>query len=186
MPTPPALTRRTALGALVALGGAVVAGCTATGDDHPASAQRAPAPARRSGVNPDVTLAAAVLHDERTMLDRLVATVHAHPTLAGPLAGARAAHRAHVALLTKAVPDDEPSAPASGGHAPTRPHRPKVPPKPVPALAALAQAEQRLSRVGGRNSLAAQSGAFARVLASMAAAAAQQSVHLTAVAQERR
>lgn len=186
MPTPPALTRRTAVGALVALGGAVVAGCTATGDSRPASARRTPAPTRRSGVNPDVTLAAAVLHDERAMLDRLVATVHAHPTLAGPLAGARAAHRAHVSLLTKAVPDDEPSTSPSAGPTPAGRRRPKVPPKPVPALTALAQAEQRLSRAGGRSSLAARSGAFARVLASMAAAAAQQSAHLAAVAQERR
>jgi len=42
------------------------------------------------------------------------------------------------------------------------------------ALAELARAEEELSLLDKRSAFAAQSGAFARVLASMAAAAAQQ------------
>jgi hypothetical protein len=60
-----------------------------------------------------------------------------------------------------------------------------VPPKAGAALAALARAEQRLSQVGRRSAFAAESGAFARVLASMAAAATQQSTQLAAAARDR-
>jgi hypothetical protein len=50
------------------------------------------------------------------------------------------------------------------------------------ALSALASAEDGLALVGRRSAFAAQSGAFARVLASMAASAAQQAATLTAAA----
>jgi hypothetical protein len=57
-----------------------------------------------------------------------------------------------------------------------------VPDRPGPALAALARAEAQLSQAGVEHALEARSGAFARVLGSMAAAAAQQSTLLTAAA----
>ena len=49
---------------------------------------------------------------------------------------------------------------------------------PERALAAVARAEDELTLTGKRSAFAAESGAFARVLASMAAAAAQQAVLL--------
>jgi hypothetical protein len=54
------------------------------------------------------------------------------------------------------------------------------------ALLALAAAEEHQSGSVRQDALAARSGAFARVLASMAAAAAQQSVHLRAAARDHR
>jgi hypothetical protein len=54
------------------------------------------------------------------------------------------------------------------------------------ALAALAREEDRVALLGRRSAFTAESGAFARVLASMAAAASQQSVTLAAAARGRR
>lgn len=135
----------------------------------------------RGPVPPDVALAAAVLRDEQAMLDRVVATARRHPGLADTVSGARSTHRAHVRLLREAVPPGTPSPTA------TRTGRPgQVPGRPAPALAALARAERRLSAAGERNAVRARSGAFARVLASMAAASAQQAARLTTLAADRR
>jgi len=114
------------------------------------------------------------------MLQQVTATVHAHPRLAAVLAGTRDAHRAHVELLARAVPDQ----PASPSPTPTtgREHRRTVPQRPGAALAALARQEALLAQLGRKSAETARSGAFARVLASAAAAAAQQVSHLTAAA----
>lgn len=174
------LSRRTALGGVAAAAAATVAGCTSSDDSRP-SATRTPSPRRSPATDPDVKLAAAVLDKERAMLDRVAATARRHPRLAATLAGTRAVHRAHVALLTRAVPDDTPfRSPSPGADGPAR-----VPRGPARALSALAAAERRLSDVGARSSLASRSGPFARVLASLAAASSQQSVRLDAAASER-
>lgn len=167
------------MGGLVAATASLAAACTASGVDRRPAARQGPSRA----ADPDVALAATVLADERAMLDRVVATVRAHPRLADVLAGARATHRSHVELLTKAVPDDEASPTATPS---AKPPPARVPGRAGPALSALARAEDRLGLVGRRSASVAESGAFARVLASMAAAAAQQSVHLASAAQDRR
>jgi hypothetical protein len=178
VPSNPRLSRRTAVGGVAAAAVALVTGCTSSDDSKP-SATRTPSPSHSPGTDPDVKIAAAVLERERALLDRVAATARKHPRLAPELASARAAHRAHVALLTKAVPNDTPvRTPAPGAAR-------RVPSRPGPALSALAAAETRLGDAGARSSLAARSGPFARVLASMAAAASQQSAHLTAAAAER-
>jgi hypothetical protein len=181
------VTRRATLGGAAALAAVTVAGCT---DDGSAGRTIAPAPTRRAGTDPDVLLAASVLADERELLERVKATTRRHPALKGDLAGARAAHRAHVKLLARAVPKEtaspSPSASPSATESPTAPpRRAPVPAKPGPALAALARAEDGLSHRGRRSAFAARSGAFARVLASMAAAAAQQATELSSAAQDR-
>ena len=185
MPTPP-LSRRTALGGLAALTATAASACTAHGVDRRAGAHAA-RPAR-TPEDPDVLLATTVLGDEQAMLDRVLATARRHPRLASSVAGARATHRSHVALLEGAVPGNNVSSSngsPSGASSPAR-RTPPVPRRPGEALAALARAEHRLSLVGKRNAFAAQSGAFSRVLASMAAAAAQQALHLGTAAQGRR
>jgi hypothetical protein len=168
---------------LAVLTGALT-GCTAssldTGPQNPAPtgsppAGRAPGPTRDS----DVGLAARVLDGEQAMLDRVLATLRRHPGLATALAGARQAHRAHVALLIGAVPpgarrDDAAPAP-----------RP-VPARSAAALRVLARAEQRLAQLRTADALDARSGPFARVLASMAAAAAQQGTVLAGAAVDQR
>jgi hypothetical protein len=134
-------------------------------------------------VLPDVTLAAVVLRREQRVLDRVLATARRHPRLGPSLAGARAAHRAHVALLTRAVPRSART--TSPGLPSTRRHA-AVPREPAAALAALARAEAELAAAGADGSLQARSGAFARLLGSMAAAAAQQSAVLGTAAADRR
>lgn len=176
-----AVTRRVTLGGAAALTAVAVAGCT---DDAPRRTVTPP-PTRRAGTDPDVLLAATVLADERAMLERVKATTRRHPTLKADLAGARAAHRAHVRLLARAVPKQTASPSPSASGTPSARPSPGVPAKPGPALAALARAEDRLSHVGRRSAFAARSGAFARVLASMAAAATQQATQLSAAAQDR-
>ncbi len=193
VPAPSALTRRTALGGAAAAGAVVVTGCTPSGiDRRPRKSARA-APTTPDA-DPDVTLAATVLADEQAMLDRIAATVARHPGLDGRLAGARAAHQAHVDLLTKAVPDDARLSPGaspsqdatpavspsvSPSVAPSPTGTPSVPARPSRALAVLANEEDRLSLVGRRSAFAARSGAFARVLASMSASAAQHAAALS-------
>jgi hypothetical protein len=134
---------------------------------------------RSPDTDPDVALAATVLADEQGMLDRVLATVRRHPRLATTLAGARTAHTAHVDLLTAAVPQDGSSPSAAPSVEPAPAPAPgagatRVPARAAAALAALAREEDGLSLLGRRSAFAAESGAFARVLASMAASSAQQ------------
>jgi hypothetical protein len=170
------LSRRTAIGGFVAATVALITGCTSSGGSGSA-ATRTPAPRRSPSTDPDVLVAATVLGHEQAMLERVTATARRHPRLARTLVGTRDVHRAHVALLTKAVPDKTPV------HSPP-PARGPVPPRPAHALAALSAAESRLSGSTAHSSLVARSGPFARVLASMAAAASQQSARLAAAATE--
>lgn len=188
VPARSALTRRTAIGGAAAVGAAVVTGCTPSGIDRRSRKSAVAAPSTPD-TDPDVALAATVLADEQAMLDRIAATVARHPGLDGRLAAARAAHQAHVDLLTKAVPKEarvspsaSPSQDAAPSVSPSVPPSPTaapaVPARPPRALAVLADQEDRLSLVGRRSAFAAQSGAFARVLASMSASAAQHAVAL--------
>jgi hypothetical protein len=177
------VSRRTALVGVCGLG-ARVAGCTS---GSPGAAAPSPSASGSTGatgvtpspaVEPDVLLAATVLDVERAMLERVLATQRRHPRLAGSLAGARAAHRAHVDLLATAVPTDVAR--------PARRRTRSVPASPGAALAALARAEEELAGKDRSSAMAARSGAFARVLASMAAAAEQQAVRVAGAAEDRR
>ena len=164
------VTRRATLGGAAALTAVAVAGCT---DDAPRRTVTPP-PTRRAGTDPDVLLAATVLADERAMLERVKATARRHPTLkARPRGRAGGPPGPRAAAGPGGAEADGVALPLGVRHPVARPS-PGVPAKPGPALAALAQAEDRLSHVGRRSAFAARSGAFARVLASMAAAATQQ------------
>lgn len=179
MPTPDHVSRPVSRRAtLVGLAGVtgvtawVASGCT-SGRPEPESVSPSPsATPVDSGppaVEPDVRLAATVLALEQSMLDQVLATGRRHPRLQGRLRGAWTAHQEHVRLLASAVP---------AGSGPTRTARrtPPVPRSPTAALAALARAEDRLAGSDRGSALAADSGAFARVLGSMAAAASQLAV----------
>jgi hypothetical protein len=165
------------VGGFAALGALTLTGCTPRGID----ARPGPTPAvrRSTDTDPDVTLAATVLADEQGMLDRVLATVRRHPHLGTTLAAARTAHTAHVDLLTEAVPQQASPAATPSATAAPAPVTTRVPARASAALAVLAREEDRLSLLGRRSAFAAQSGAFARVLASMAAASAQQARALT-------
>ena len=171
VPHPPAVSRRAALAA--ALGAAAV-GTACTPD--PADPESGERPRERAAEPlPDVTLAATVVADEQALLDRIDATLARYPRLERVLSDARAAHAAHVALLEDAAPADAAPSPA-----PTAPGRVRVPGDAARAVRAIARREDELSLVDKRSAFAAESGAFARVLASMAASAAQQAVVLRA------
>lgn len=171
------LTRRAGLLGLAALAGTTA--CTGPGTDRGGPASRGPstrAPAVPA-VDPDVRLAATVLAQEQEMVARVDATVAAYPRLERSLAATRAVHTAHVALLTDAAPSPAPSPTAPGGNRPFR-----VAATRRSAVLALARRERDLGVAAKQSAFAAESGAFARVLASMAAAAAQQSVTLRGLA----
>lgn len=187
----PTLSRRAVLGLAGAAVASGMSGCTPKGVDRRTKPQPSPPPTPEE--DPDVTLAATVLGGEQAILDRLAATVRRHPGLRARLSPAQTAHRAHVRLLTDAVPDKAtPSATATPSPTPTPASTPSgspspadtlvIPGHPGAALAILAREEGRLSLLDKRSSFAAESGAFARVLASMAASAAQHAVVLTAAA----
>ena len=171
------LHRRTAIGVSAATIGAVlVSACT---DGAPATDPRGRTTTVTPPADPDVALAATVLVDEQRVLDLVLATLSRHPALEQTLAPARAAHRAHVRLLTDATPDQS-TGTTSPSPSPgvTAPPGPSVPTRPAAALRALAGHEHTLGALDQRSALAARSGAFARVLGSMSASAAQQSAVL--------
>lgn len=195
VPTPspatpgPRLTRRAALGAVVA--GGLVA-CT-----PPRRGVR-----RREGlpepvepeIDPDVAVATEALAAQTVMIELVRATEERHDSLRGRLGPVLAAHEAHAALLSDAVPSEasatpspppSPSPSASGSASATSPAAPgdrrtRVPGDPARALRQVVAAEQTLATTTKRHAFRAQSGAFARVLGSMAAAAAQHAVVLEA------
>jgi hypothetical protein len=126
-----------------------------------------------------------VVADEQDLIDRIDATLDRHPRLERVFADARAAHAAHVTLLEDAAPEPAAASPSAGetpsdGDGTTGPRRLRVPADPARALRAIARREDELALVDKRSAFAAESGAFARVLASMAASAAQQAVVLRA------
>lgn len=191
---PPALTRRSALAGLVVAASTTWAGCTADADREQAPRKKdtadAPAP------DPDVILAGLAVNRAQQMLDALDATVQRHPELSSLLGSAQTTHRAHIELMDEAAPDEAPdpsesaldgpsSSPSGGtsGGPSGRPSPAGTAPITVPAgrgqaLALLATAEQDLSTALRRHAFVAQSGQFARLLASMSAAAGQHAAVL--------
>lgn len=120
---------------------------------------------------PDRDLVLTALGHEQLVLDQVQRTRARHPGLRRALAGTAAVHRAHVELLTAAVED--PAAPPGR----SRP----VPRSERAALAELAAAERALSGQHVTTAMAAASGVFARLVAGLSAAAAQQSAVLTGI-----
>ncbi len=161
--------------------GALWAGCT--NDDDRQRARRRREADRTSEQDPDIATAAEALAGEQVVLDALTATTARHPDLAPALSPVMEIHRAHVTLLAEAVPDEDPTPSLADTVAPSDvppvtedPYQ--VPPRPAAAMRGLATLEQELSTISKRHAFAAESGAFARLLASMAASAAQHAVVL--------
>jgi hypothetical protein len=190
LPARPAgrVSRRSALLGTLALGTAACTPYSLGEDQRDAGRTPTPTPAPEPRTDPDVALAAQVLSAEQAVLDRVEQTLAAHPRLERLLGPVRDGHAAHVDLLAEAAPD-EPDASASGSPSPgavlseadeSAETSGRVPRDAARALRAVAEAEDELSRSNRTSAFTAQSGSFARVLASMAAAAAQQSVVLRA------
>lgn len=193
MPAPerpgPRLTRRAALVSVAAVG---LVGCTPERGLDRRRREEDPAP-EEPRVDPDVAVAAEVLAAENAVLAMVRATVERHPALADRLDPVAATHEAHTALLDDAVPEEATAAPSpsastpvptasgspttSGSPSPGDPET-AVPRNRGPALRQVAAAEQDLATRTKQQAFKAQSGAFARVLGSMAASAAQHAALL--------
>ncbi|HEU4514217.1 MAG TPA: hypothetical protein VFR87_14010 [Nocardioidaceae bacterium] len=186
MPTPfpatpgPRLTRRAALGAVV--GGGLVA-CTPPRRGLERR-ERRPEPVEPE-VDPDVAVATEALAAQTAIIELVRATQERHGSLRRALTPVLAAHEAHAALLSDAVPAEatasaSASPSASGSPSPSAPagRRAAVPKDRTRALKQVVAAEQELTTTTKRHAFKAQSGSFARVLGSMAAAAAQNAVVL--------
>jgi hypothetical protein len=159
---------------------------------RPRRVRPTPTTAEVPAVDPDVDLATTVVAAERALLERIDATVRRHPRLERVLTATREVHEVHVTLLEDAVPDEagapdgetqtSTSTPSPTEPGPTPTDDPvgpdRVPRDRARALRAVATAEDELALTAKQAAFAAQSGAFARVLASMAAASAQQSAVL--------
>lgn len=115
-----------------------------------------------------MALAVTAVGRIRQVADQLHRTVARHRGLRRELAGLSALHAAHLRLLHDAVPEDhrDDVGPGDGGH-----HVPRGAPR---ALRAALRAEQRLRPQLDELAVRAESGEFARLLAAMSAAVAQQ------------
>lgn len=151
--TPAAATRRTTLGALL-LGLGAVAGCdlgSSTGDADPSAG---------ATVDPDVGLVHDVLAEIAAVAGLVSSVGAAHAPLGDPMAALGRMHDAHAAALDAAPPSTaSASAPGFANAA--------------AALRAVRRREQRLEHQLVDWSVAARSGALARLLASMSAGVAQ-------------
>jgi len=180
------LTRRTGLVTVMVGIGALATGCTVDSDPQPAAGRGRSGAGEAAGQDPDVALVALAVAGERSALEAVTATIDRHADLADALSRLLDAHRAHVNLLADAAPDEA----ASGPTSPTTPASPgpgestgstgtpTVPARTKAALQRLSSMEQGLSLANKRHAFAAESGAFARLLASMAASAAQHASFL--------
>lgn len=158
------VSRRTTVGAALAgtlAGAALVTGCSL---DRPASA-----PAAGSSPEPepdaDVVLLGSVLAALDATTALVSATLDRHPRTGPALRPLLDVHAAHRAVLDEAAEVEQDDATA-----------PVVPDRPGPALDRVRRAETRLAGTLREATATAQSGDFARALASMTASLTQ---HLT-------
>jgi hypothetical protein len=174
------MSRRGALAAAAGLAASAVVGCTP--ERQRRRGEEPPEPVEPE-VDPDVVVAAEALANQEQILELLGATSERHPGLAQRLAPAVAAHEAHAALLADAVPPDvEADLTTSPTPIPTTPPSPTSGPEAAPtrvprnrarAIDRVVAAERELATATKQHAFRARSGGFARLLGSMAAAAAQ-------------
>ena len=156
------LARRTFLASGAAVAGLGLTGCaTGTAGEKPGSSPAAPA-----SLTPDVAVATSALEQIRRVREAAEATTGRFPALSVDLGPVIAMHKAHESSLADAVPE---RARTSGTPAPYA-----VPPRRAAALRHLSAAETTLHGSLDGLALRAQSGEFARLLASMGAAVGQR------------
>jgi hypothetical protein len=163
VPTPAQPTRRVVVAGLTSAAGLALAGCS--GDGRPPAGPGAEA--EPVAADPDEALAHRARRDEIALYELVRSTATKHRGLRRPLQQVSRSHLDHVGRLT----------PGTSLSLVTR-KRP-VDPSPARALADVVDAEHRLARRHAASALDARSGALARVIASMSAAAAQRAAALT-------
>lgn len=170
--TPLPLSRRTATGGALALGAAALSGLSGVLSgcdiDPPAAVPSPGEPTTGPGDDIDVRLLSEVLGALDAAVALVAAVAGRHAGLAASLTPLLAMHAEHRSVLAEASASDAPAATAT----------PVAPPSAPAARLAVSRAETRLEGVLARAVVAAESGSFARALASMRAAVAQQVVVL--------
>jgi hypothetical protein len=151
-----ATSRRSLIAGTVGMAALLVSGCSV---ENPTSADKAPRPS--SELAPDVMVAVRALAEIRAVRVAVSSTVSRYPPVRPNLVPIVQMHRAHEASLVDAVPD---RARAAASPAPY-----VVPRKRAVAMRKLGAREQRLHDTLAVLSLRAESGDFARLLASMGA-----------------
>lgn len=169
--TPRGPSRRAVVGAGLGLAALTVAGCRgsdSTDGTGTAAPAQTPDPGSDSGPSlaPDVAVATSALAQVRALRQAATGTLTRFPDSRATLAPLVALHQAHEAALVDAVPE---RARPSESPAPYR-----VPRRRARALTALAARERALHDTLGDLAVGAQSGRFARLLASMGAAVQQR------------
>jgi len=159
------------LAAALAVPAATAAGCTLSGQQPSKGAAR-----EAPDVDPDVALLEQVSQATAAVVALYEGVIDEHRSLRRALRPLLAAHRAHVDALGQAAPKD-----AAGGRADRRagPATPHVPRRPEQAVRRLRSTEQETSERLLQATRQAESGGFARLLASMSASSAQ-AVHVLA------
>ena len=158
----PRLTRRSALGAV----GLASLGVAAVGCDDPAATPSARATVRSTEVTPDVALAVELVAGVQRSVALTTAVVRRFPPLRPSLRPLLETQRAHLALLTEAVPERAMPSPAA---TPVL-----VPTDPAAARARVLRSTASRRAAFKSAAVEAESGQFARVLASMGAGLAQR------------
>lgn len=149
-------SRRSLIAGSVGMAALVVAGCSG---ENPTSPDKAPKSA--AGLAPDVAVATRALDEVRAVHAAVSSTLSRHRAVRPDLAPLVQMHRVHEKSLVDAVPDRA---------RPTATPAPYVVPrKRAVALRKLESREQRLHATLAGLALRAQSGDFARLLASMGA-----------------
>lgn len=171
-------TRRTALGgalAAVGVGVGALAGCDLDPDSSgpERAAQPTTEPSAYPDADPDSGLVDTVLAEIRDLTGLVSSVGAAHPGLRGAMTGLRDLHLAHREALADELGDEQTDEPAGGGQL-----DPRTGPK--EALALVRGRERRTQSRLADWSVAAESGALARLLACMSAGVAQQLVVLPA------
>jgi hypothetical protein len=163
-------SRRAALGlGLGAVAGAALGGCAL---NNPLSEEKTPAARAVRDLAPDVAVAVEAVTLLRGAETAVTSTSQQHPDLAPRLADLLALHRAHLDAVVRAVPKRVDTTGTGPAYA--------VPPGPARALAQLHGSEQSLHDGLIGLAVRAQSGPFARLLGSMAAAVSQRLTGLAA------
>jgi len=155
-----AVSRRLFLAVGAGMSGLVLTGCAG---DAPVSGTRTPS--TPAALAPDVAVATRALEEITAVRTAVLRTLRRYPASRSRLTALLAMHRAHEAALADAVPDRARSSLAPAPYV--------VPRRREVALSRLTTKEQQLNAALGRLAVRAQSGDFARLLASMGAAVGQ-------------
>lgn len=147
-------------------GVAAVAALAACSVNNPLTDEDTPASEAVRDLEPDVGVAVEAVALVRTAQAAASGTAARHTALAPRLAGLLAAHQAHLDALVDAVPDGVDTSTTGAAY--------DVPVRPSLALTRLADAERTLHDGLVGLAMRAQSGTFARLLGSIAAAVSQQ------------